>query len=80
MEIGTEAVWQIRKVRLHAEGNGSLYCTVPASTSVVKGGFVEGVRKREKLPLVRPPPVQFPLVQRRSIGFELDTFGPSAEI
>jgi hypothetical protein len=24
-------------------GNGSLYCTVPASTSVINGGFVEGV-------------------------------------
>ena len=34
-----EALWQTRKVRLHVVGNGSLYCTLPASTSVVKGGF-----------------------------------------
>jgi hypothetical protein len=87
----TEALWQTRKVRLQVVGNGSLYCTVPASTSVVKGGlgtvvnggfvdkvatvieFVgqeEDVSKAEKLPLVRI----------RSIGFESDTFGPSAEI
>ena len=38
--IGTDAVWHTRKVRLQAFGNGSLYPTVPASTSVVKGGFV----------------------------------------
>src|SRR5207248_1507155 len=90
----TEALWQTRKVRLQAGGNGSLYCTVPASTSVVNGGFVdvvnggfvdkvatvvefvgqeEGVRKREK----------FPLVHIRSMGidgFEGDTFGPSEAI
>jgi hypothetical protein len=39
----TEALWQTRKVRLQAGGNGSLYCTVPASTSVVNGGFVDVV-------------------------------------
>ena len=68
----TEALWQTRKVRLQVVGNGSLYCTVPASTSVVKGGFAEqeGVRKAEK----------FPLVQIRSIGFEPNMFGPSAAI
>jgi hypothetical protein len=79
----TEALWQTRKVRLQVVGNGSLYCTVPASTSVVKGGFVkkggfvvQGELKSElkiEIPL-------FALVQMRSIGFESDTFGPSAEI
>src|SRR5438309_9902535 len=34
---GTEALWQTRKMRLQAAGYGSLYVTVPASTSVVKG-------------------------------------------
>ena len=67
----TEALWQTRKVRLQAGGNGSLYCTVPASTSVVKGGFIEqeGDVKAETM---------YALVQMRSIGFESDTFGPSA--
>ena len=68
----TEAVWHTRKVRLQAEGNGSPYRTVPASTSVVKGGFVEheGEIKSKK-------PLEL-FVQMRSIGFELDTFGPAA--
>ena len=67
----TEALWQTRKVRLQVVGNGSLYCTVPASTSVVKGGFIEqeGDVKVEMM---------YALVQMRSIGFESDTFGPSA--
>src|SRR5258708_23707769 len=37
----TEALWQTRNVRRQVVGNGSLYWTVPASTSVVKGGFVK---------------------------------------
>ena len=73
----TEALWHTRKVRLQAAGNGSLYCTVPTSTSVVKGGFPKQLpeRKRGEGTLA--------LVQMRSIGtaeFEGDTFGPSAGI
>src|SRR6266849_4209408 len=37
----TEVPWQTRKVRLQVVGNGSLYCTVPASTSVVKDSSAE---------------------------------------
>src|SRR5450756_88123 len=37
----TEALWHTRKMRLQVAGNGSLYCTLPASTSLVKGGFAE---------------------------------------
>jgi hypothetical protein len=74
----TVALWQTRKVRLQLVGNGSLYCTVPASTSVVKVVFVEkgGFAEKQggKLKML------FGLVQMRLIGFEIDTFGPPAEI
>ena len=71
-----EALWHTRKVRLQAVGNGSLYCTVPASTSVVKGGF-KSAEQGTELEMIKI----FALVKMRSIGidgFEGDTFGPSA--
>ena len=76
----TEALWQTRKVRLHVVGNGSLYCTVPASTSVVKGGFLEKIGFVEQEGELKIEILLFASVQMRSIGFESDTFGPSAEI
>jgi hypothetical protein len=89
----TEALWQTRKVRLQVAGNGSLYCTVPASTSVVKGGFVdvvnggfvdnvatvEFVGQEEDVRKAE----KFPPVHIRSMGsdgFVGDTFGPSEAI
>jgi hypothetical protein len=89
----TEALWQTRKVRLQVVGNGSLYCTVPASTSVsnggfvdvVKGGFVDKGGNVVKVELVgheedASKNEKFPPVHIRSMGidgFVGDTFGPS---
>ena len=72
----TEAVWHTRKVRLQVEGNGSLYRTVPASTSVVKGGFVEHAGGIGEIKARKP--IEF-FVQMRSIGVGGGTFGASAE-
>jgi hypothetical protein len=92
----TEALWQTRKVRLQVEGNGSLYCTVPASTSIVNGGFVgvvkigfvdEGVNV-ERVTVVGQEEdgrkgEKLPVDRIRSMGVdgvESNTFGPSEAI